>query len=228
MFRPDYMPQSTADCVVCGAGFVSREFLVSHFQRRHPDQIHLLRCGPPREDQSHGADRPADPFAPMIGAGRDMHRGASGSGPKMRAGPREVYIAGCADYPPMDEPTRGRRHAERGWAGFPERGQRGPAGGHGGLGEPSGFGDGRYGGPRGAYGGGGGDRGGEFAVYGAPRPSKRQREEVGWDLLSHEMAAAPSRRRIDGRLSGTAVRWNKEKVPMNMCMAVRADTIYRP
>ena len=217
--------------MICGAGFASQEYLALHFERRHPNQ-QQLHSG----SRSHSAHRPADPFTPTMdsyGASNNMRRGAFGG---------DLYT----DPPPMNEPMN---EPMLGRAGFPERNQRGPVGGHGGFGERSGFGAGGfdqrsgYGEVRGGYGGGGGDRGGGFGggfdqrsgygeprggygggggggdqgEYAAPRPYKRQREEM---EIVQERTVAWSRRRTDGKLSGTAQRWNEEKVLMDMCIAM--------
>ena len=215
MTPQDYMPQPMASCVICGAGFVSFEYLAAHFQRRHPNQMHLLHSGP----QSNRQDRPVDQFAPMVDSSiGGMHGDAFGASAHMGGAP--FGGASNADYPPMNEPMRGRGYAEHGWAGFHERDQRGPAGGHGGR---SGYSD-----LRGGYGGGGGGGGGGGYQGGFGQPAacpseydpprrppdrtrqayKRQYEELGMD----EFTAPRSRRRTDGKLSGTAHRWNDEKV----------------
>ena len=192
------MPQPKADallanaqtCVVCGASFASHEYLVSHFQRRHPNQLHLLHSGP----QSHRVDRPADPFVPMmdphcsLGATGGMHGGADNMGaarfggayPSMNEPMRDPGRGGA--YPSMNEPMRdpgrggaypGRGCAEREWSGLSEMDQRGPAGyggNAGGFGGHGGFDDGGGGrfGQRSGYDdlrrgyGGEANRGGEF------------------------------------------------------------------
>ena len=164
MTPQDYMPQPMASCVICGAGFVSFEYLAAHFQRRHPNQMHLLHSGP----QSNRQDRPVDQFAPMVDSSiGGMHGDAFGASAHMGGAP--FGGASNADYPPMNEPMRGRGYAEHGWAGFHERDQR----------------------P---------DR--------TRQANKRQHEEMWMD----EFTAPRSRRRTDGKLSGTAHRWNDEKV----------------
>ena len=187
---PGYVPQTSADCVICGAGFISREYLAGHFQRRHPNQLHLLHSSP----QSNRQDRPVDHFAPMVeryGSIGGMHGDAYGASSHMGGAP---FVGATDADPPMNEPMRGRGYAEHGRAGFHERYQRGPAGGHGGFGEHSGYGD-----ARGGYGGGGYQGGGFGQPAGlcdsSPRSSKnsagvrqlykRKYEEMATDESSH-------------------------------------------